>query len=181
MRLVRRVARSFSQGIGRRSFLGHVATLGAGGGIHGFLSRASAWAAGETRQKRDLVILQPSDITGLDPLASIHTSDRAVSSNIFDTLVRRHPDGTLHPALATAWTRTAATTWQFILRRGVRWHDGTWFTSTDAKYSLDRTYTPVKAARLKVPFQTLDRIEAPDPETLIVHTKRPDPLIPAKL
>jgi len=181
MRSVSPVARPCSQGIGRRSFLGHAAAFGLGAGIQGLLSRASAWAVGETTQKRDLVVLQASDITGLDPLAAIHTSDIAVSFNLFDTLVRRHPDGTLHPALATAWKRTAATTWQLTLRRRVRWHDGTWFTSSDAKYSLDRTYAAVKAARLKLLFQTLDRTEAPDPETLVVHTKRPDPLIPAKL
>ena len=102
--------------------------------------------------------------------------------SLFDTLVRRHPDGTLHPALATAWQRTAPTTWQLTLRPDVRWHDGARFTSFDAKYSLDRTYdATLKAARLSSFFQTIDRTEAPDPGTLVIHSKRPDPLIPAKL
>src|SRR5207247_2195010 len=30
-------------------------------------------------------------------------------------------------------------------------------------------------------FTTIDRIEAPDPATLVVHTKKPDPLLPARL
>jgi len=160
--------------IGRRSFLQGVTALGLTAG-------ARAWAA-ETTTKRDLVILQPSDITGLDPHGSIYTSDITVRYSLFDTLVRRHHDGTLHPALATEWTRMAATTWRLRLRQDVRWHDGARFTSADARYSLDRTYdATVGAARLSSVFQTIERTEAPDPATLIIHTKRPDLLIPAKL
>jgi peptide/nickel transport system substrate-binding protein len=170
-----------SERIGRRSFLARTAAFGVGVGAQGLLLGASAGAASETTQKRDLVVLQASDITGLDPIAGIYTSDAAVKFNLYDTLVRRHPDGTLHPALATAWRRTAATTWEFTLRQGVRWHDGTRFTSIDAKYSLDRTYVAMKAARFNPAFRTIDRTEAPAPGTLVIHTKRPDPLIPAKL
>src|SRR5262249_39655263 len=61
------------------------------------------------------------------------------------------------------------------------WHDGTRFTSIDAKYSVDRTYAAVKGARLLPYFQSIERTEAPDPRTLVIHTKWPDPLIPAKL
>ena len=109
-------------------------------------------------------------------------TDCRVVYNLFDTLVRRHPDGTLHPGLATAWQRTGPTTWHLTLRPDVRWHDGTRFTAIDAKYSLDRTFDPsVKAARLLPLLQTIERTETPDPGTLVIHTKRPDVLIPARL
>ena len=62
------------------------------------------------------------------------------------------------------WKRTSVTTWEFTLRRDVRWHDGTRFTSIDAKYSLDRTYdASLKAARLSRYFDTINRTDAPDP------------------
>lgn len=156
--------------------------IGLGASAQAVLPGAVAWATGDTTQKRDVVVLQPSDITALDPHATIHTSDMAVKFNLFDTLVRRHPDGSLHPALATAWKRTAPTAWEFTLREGVRWHDGTRFTSIDAKYSLDRTYdATVKAARLSRFFDTIDRTQAPNPGALVIHTTQPDLLIPAKL
>ncbi len=163
----------------------------------GFVSRASwglaaalaptvsaASPGAHTTAKRDLVIAQAFDVTQLDPHASTYSSDWRVAFNVFDTLVRRHPDGTLHPALATAWRRTDPTTWHLTLRPDVRWHDGGRFTSVDAKYSLDRTFdATVKAARLLGPWWTraLERVEAPDPATLIIHTRRPDPLLPARL
>jgi peptide/nickel transport system substrate-binding protein len=168
--------------IGRRTVLGWAAASGLRAVAGELRPSGPAWAAGPTTRKRDVVVLQASDLTALDPHGSTYTADAIVKFNVFDTLLRRHPDGTLHPALATSWRRTAPTTWRFTLRPRVRWHDGTRFTSTDARYSLERTYdATLKAARLTHAFQTIDRTEAPDPETLVIHTKQPDPLIPAKL
>ena len=141
-------------------------------------------AAAQTTSKRELVVAQAFDVTSLDPHASTLSSDWRVAFNLFDTLVRRHADGTLHPALATTWTRMAPTTWQLALRPDVRWHDGSRFTSADAEYSLDRTYDPgVKAARILGSWWTaaIERTEAPDPATLIIHTRWPDLLMPARL
>ena len=166
----------------RRRFLGGAVALGLTAGARTLLPAAPAEATAETTTKRDLVILQPSEMTGLDPHEAAHTSNGVVRENLFDTLVRRHPDGSFHPVLATEWKRTAPTTWRFTLRDDVRWHDGSRFTSADAKYSLDRTFdATVVAARLMQMFQTIGRTEAPDPTTLVIHTKRPDPLILPKL
>ena len=169
----------------RRGFLARATSFGLAAGLAETWSLAAAppAPAAQTTAKRELVIAQTSDILALDPHASMLSSDIRVTFNLFDPLVRRHPDGSLNPALATAWRRTSPTTWEFALRPDVRWHDGTRFASIDAKYSLDRTYDPtVKAARLMGAwFQVIQRTEAPDPTTLIVHTRRPDALLPARL
>jgi peptide/nickel transport system substrate-binding protein len=169
--------------LGRRDFLGRVAAIGLGAGAApGLLSTATARSSPDTTQKRELVVLQWNDLTALDPHAATYMTDCRIVHNLFDTLVRRHPDGTLHPGLATAWRRAEPTAWHFTLRPDVRWHDGTPFTAVDAKYSLDRTFDPsVKAARLLPLLQTLDQTETPNPATLVIHTKRPDVLIPARL
>ncbi|MGH7359380.1 MAG: ABC transporter substrate-binding protein, partial [Candidatus Rokuibacteriota bacterium] len=121
----------------RRDVLGGAAALGVTAGVLAPLRPRPAAAAGETTAKRELVILQGADLTVLDPHGSTYGSDMRVATNVFDTLVRRHPDGTLRPSLATAWRRAGPTTWQVALRPDVRWHDGTPFTAVDAKYSLD--------------------------------------------
>ncbi len=171
------------QPIGRRDFLRRAATFGLGAGAaRGLLPTATARAAVDATQKRELVVLQYNDLTALDPHGGMYTSDKNVALNLFDTLVRRHPDGTFHPALATAWRLMAPTTWHFTLRQDVRWHDGARFTAVDAKYSLDRTFdASVRAARLLPMFRTINRTEAPDPGTLVIHTKLPDPLMLARL
>ena len=165
----------------RRDFLSR-ASLGLAAGFAPGV--AAAGPTTPTTTKRNLVIAQAFDVNTFDPHASTLSSDWRVAFNVFDTLIRRHADGTLHPALATSWTQTAPTTWRLEVRSDVRWHDGSRFISADAKYSLERTYDPtVKAARILGAWwtQAIERAEAPDPTTLIIHTRWPDLLLPARL
>jgi peptide/nickel transport system substrate-binding protein len=131
--------------------------------------------------KRDLVIAQGGDVSKLDPHFSTSSNDIRVSFNLFDNLVSRHPDGRLAPALATDWKLQGQTTWVFKLRQGVKWHNGDPFTSADVKFSLERTWDPKQNTRVNTVFTTIDRIEAPDAASVLIHTKKPDPNLPARL
>src|SRR4029453_11191314 len=131
--------------------------------------------------KRELVVAQGGDIAFLDPHMSTSSNDIRISFNIFDNLTSRRPDGKLAPGLATEWKLQDQTTWVFKLRPGVKYHNGDPFTSADAKFSIERTYDPSAKTRVATVLLTIDRIEAPDPMTLVIHTKKPDPLLPARL
>ena len=96
-------------------------------------------------------------------------------------MTSRHPDGKLYPGLATEWKLEGQTTWRFKLRPGVKFHNGDPFTSADAKWSLERTFDPAAKTMVATVFTTIDRIEAPDAMTLVIHTKKPDPLLPGRL
>jgi peptide/nickel transport system substrate-binding protein len=162
----------------RRELLKSAAGLGAAAALSPAL-RGSAQA--QTTQKRELIVAQAGDISKLDPHFSTSSNDIRWSFNIFDNLVSRHPDGKLYPSLATEWKLTAPTTWTFKLRSGVKFHNGDPFTSADAKYSIERTYDPNVKTMVATILTTIDRIEAPDAVTLVIHTKKPDPLLPARL
>jgi peptide/nickel transport system substrate-binding protein len=162
--------------LSRRAFLGGAAGVSAAA----LLARPGP-AAAQTTQKRELVIGQGGDISKFDPHFSTSANDIRVSFNIFDNLTARYPDGKLYPALATEWKSTAPTTWAFKLRPGVKWHNGDAFTSADAKFSLERTYDPGVKTMVSTVFGTVERIEAPDPHSLVIHTRKPDPLLPARL
>src|SRR5262249_48379275 len=43
------------------------------------------------------------------------------------------------------------------------------------------TYDPTTKTMVATVFSTIDRIEVPDAATLLIHTKKPDPLLPARL
>jgi peptide/nickel transport system substrate-binding protein len=138
-------------------------------------------AAAQTTQKRELVVAQGGDIAWLDPHMSTSSNDIRISFNIFDNLTSRRPDGKLAPGLASEWKLQGQQAWAFKLRSGVKWHNGDPFTSADAKFSLERTYDPAAKTRVSTVLTTIERIEAPDATTLIIHTKKPDPLLPARL
>ncbi len=167
----------------RREFLRRAALLGVGATAAGRILEAAAprEAFAQTTQKRELIVAQGGDISKFDPHYSTSSNDIRISFNIFDNLASRHPDGKLQPGLATDWKATAPTTWQFKIRQGVKWHNGDAFSSADAKYSLERTWDPALKTRVSTVFTSIDRVEAPDPATLIIHTKQPDPLLPARL
>ena len=54
------------------------------------------------------------------------------------------------------------------------------FTAADAKFSLDRTYDPAAKTRVNTVFTTVDRTEAPDAATLLVHAPPPFGIIIAE-
>ncbi len=162
----------------RRELLKGAAALGVLGGLPPTLPGA---AQAQTTQKKELVIAQAGDIARFDPHFSTASQDIRVSFNLFDNLTSRHPDGKLYPGLATEWKLEGQTTWRFKLRQAVTFHNGDAFTSADAKFSLERTYDPGAKTMVATVFTTIDRIEAPDPFTLVIHTKKPDPLLPARL
>src|SRR6201997_1946093 len=123
----------------RRELLKGAAALGAAGAAPGLRAQP---AHAQTTTKRELVIAQGGDISKFDPHFSTSSNDIRVSFNLFDNLVSRHPDGKLHPSLATEWKLEGQTTWRFKLRQGVKFHNGDPFTAADAKYSIERTYDP---------------------------------------
>src|SRR5215468_11167115 len=178
VRFFSKIRRTSSMELTRRDVLKGAAALGAAGTVAGALPRA---ALAQTTQKKELVLAQGGDISKFDPHFSTSSNDIRVSFNIFDNLTSRHPDGKLYPGLATEWKLSDQTTWTFKLRSGVKFHNGDPFTSADAKSSIERTYDPATKTMVATVFTTIDRIEAPDPFNLLIHTKKPDPLLPARL
>src|SRR5258705_3818909 len=155
-----------------------IAAAGAAAALPGLPHTAHA----QTTQKRDLVVAQGGDIANLDPPLSTSSNDIRLSFNIFDNPPSRRPDGKLLPGLATEWKLQGQTTWVFKLRSGVKFHNGDPFTSADVKFSIDRSLdTNLKGNRVNTVLTTVERVETPDAGTAVVHTKKPDPLLPARL
>ena len=103
-------------------------------------------AVAETRPQYGgtLHVAIQSTLTSLDP-ADLRQPDsfarRSITSLIFETLVTTDDSGLPHPALATSWQTVAETQpghqrWEFRLRRGVKFHDGTSLTPEIAAASL---------------------------------------------
>jgi len=155
-----------------------IAAAGAAASLPGLPSSARA----QGTQKRELVVAQGGDIAALDPHLSTSSNDIRISFNIFDNLTSHRPDGKLLPSLATEWKLQGQTTWVFKLRSGVKFHNGDPLTSADVKFSIDRSLdVSLKGNRVNTVLTTVDRVETPDPGTAVVHTKKPDPLLPARL
>src|SRR5580704_8993637 len=84
----------------------------------------------------DLRMALSSAPSAMDPQFHNLGANLNVSQNVFDTLVRMDADMRLQPALAASWKLIDDHTWEFSLRPGVTFHDGTKLTADDVIFSL---------------------------------------------
>src|SRR5574342_163449 len=91
---------------------------------------------------------------------------------IHDALVKPMPGGDNTPSLAESWTASKdGLVYEFVLRRGVKFHNGDPVTSEDVKFSFDRYRGSAKAS-LK---DRVLAVETPDPLHVRFRLKAPWP------
>jgi peptide/nickel transport system substrate-binding protein len=123
-----------------------------------------------------------STVTAIDPLFYVIGSNSALARNIFDALINQDDQQHLTPALATAWRAIDDTTWEFTLRQGVTFHDGTPFTAEDVAASIRRIPNIRNSPSSFLPFvRPIKRVTVVDPHTIRFETDGPFPLLPSNL
>lgn len=118
----------------------------------------------------------------LDPQYLFLGPNMAAARHIFDSLVGRDADSRWVPSLAESWTALDETTWEFRLRRGVTFHDGSPFTAADVVATFGRVPAiPNNPSSYEPNLRTIVRTEVVDPWTIRLHTDRPNPTLPGQL
>ncbi|HJP77743.1 MAG TPA: ABC transporter substrate-binding protein [Pseudonocardiaceae bacterium] len=113
----------------------------------------------------------------LDPGQQYDTDSYSVYRNIFDQLLHRDPSSNkIVPWLATKWTQTDPTTWNFTIRGGVKFTDGSPLTAQDAAFSINRILDPSFASQQNANFSAIASATGSG-QTLTVKTKYPSPTL----
>ena len=111
--------------------------------------------------------------TNLDPRVGTDAQSEFIDELLFDSLVRKDQNFNLVPGAAERWETPDPETYVFHLRRGIRFHDGLPLTAKDVKWTLDTmrdgSLRTIKGATYKL----IDRVEAPDDLTVVVHLTEP--------
>lgn len=124
-----------------------------------------------------LVVDLESEPATLDPGLQYDTSSYSVYRNIFDQLLRREKESQeIVPWIATSWERRSPTEWTFKIRDGVKFHDGSDLTASDAAYSLNRILNPDLASPQSANFGQVESADASG-NTLNITTKTPSPTL----
>lgn len=120
-----------------------------------------------------------SEPSSVDPYFHNLSPNNAMLGQIFGRLIDWSADmGTLIPRLATSWKPINDTTWEFKLREGVKFHDGSDFTADDFIFSFKRADGYVggnSSFRTYTKGKTVKKI---DDFTIHISTETPYPLMP---
>ena len=140
----------------------------------------AALAAGASAQ--EVRIGYGAAVTSVDPHFHALTSNVAIHQHIYEALVGQDEKLGLKPELATSWRAVDSTTWEFTLRRGARWHDGTPFTAADFAGNMERVANvPNSPGRFTIYTRRITAVEVVDQHTLRLRTDGPHPLLPNQM
>jgi peptide/nickel transport system substrate-binding protein len=116
--------------------------------------------------------------TTLDPHFQSNAPNNAMASHVFDALVTNDAQSRSQPGLALSWRAADDRHWEYRLREGVTFTDGTPFTATDAIASIRRATDLPSTASFRTYTRSIAAMSAADPHTLLIETTEPDPLLP---
>ena len=122
--------------------------------------------------------LEPSSI---DPHYHNLGPNIAQAREIFDRLIMPDEQQRLLPGLAESWQTLDELTWEFKLRQGVKWHDGSPFTADDVVFTFARAADVPNSPSSFATYLKGKTIEKIDDFTVRVTTERPYPLMPNDL
>lgn len=130
----------------------------------------------------DLRIGLSGEVTSLDPHLLASQPNLTVARHVFESLTDVDPQTKLIPGLAERWRALDTLTWEFSLRRGVKFHDGSEFTADDAAFSIARPLS-IKGSPggFASYVRAVESATAVDRYTLRVRTKYPYGALPEEL
>jgi peptide/nickel transport system substrate-binding protein len=150
--------------------------------IRFLIAAALAFIATETATAKNLVMGMVTAPTGLDPHIAVGSTDASVALNLYEALTRRDPAGRLEPALAVSWETVGDTAWDFMLRDGVRFHNGASFSAEDVTFSLSRAGSvPTNFSGLAGRLHMVRSVEQRGPLSVRIYTNGPAPDLPMDL
>ncbi|MCA1644012.1 MAG: ABC transporter substrate-binding protein [Chloroflexi bacterium] len=122
------------------------------------------------------------DFNTLDPALISATNEFSLMKSVDPGLVARNAKGEYVPGLAESWNQMDDLTWDFKLRKGMTFQDGTPVDAKAIKFNIDRLSTPDIKGRAQFPTSVfLDHVDAVDDVTVRFVTTKLAATMPLEL
>ncbi|MCP3021556.1 ABC transporter substrate-binding protein [Cupriavidus basilensis] len=126
----------------------------------------------------DFKLAMSSPPTSMDPHFYNLFSNINVSEHMFECLVKMDADSKIIPGLAESWKLVNNLTWEFKIRKGVKFHDGSELTTDDIVWSLERPSTIQNSpGKFDVYTKAIINKKVIDKYTIQLTTNTPYPLM----
>ena len=134
-----------------------------------------------TANAQDLRIGLASEPTAMDPHYHNLSPNNSLLNHLFERLVDQDDRQRMVPGLAESWKTIDPLTWEFKLRKNVRFHDGTPFTADDVIFSFERAPNVEGSPSSFGIYARGKTFVKVDDHTVHVKTAAPYPLMPNDL
>lgn len=126
----------------------------------------------QSKVKDSLMVATAYDAKSLDPHAVNDVASSNVMTQIYGTLVQMNEKNEVVPMLADSFSQLDELTYEFKLKKGVKFHNGEEMRASDVKFSLERA---AKSALVSHIFGDIDTnsFKMPDDYTISFKTKVP--------
>ncbi|MFK7942143.1 MAG: ABC transporter substrate-binding protein [Paracoccaceae bacterium] len=125
----------------------------------------------------ELTIGLSSEPTAIDPHFHNLGPNNAISRHIFGRLILQDANQALTPGLATEWGPVDDLTWEFKLRQGVKYHDGSEFNADDIVCSFTRAPDVPNSPSSFATYTKGKTVVKIDDFTVHIKTEAPYPLM----
>lgn len=137
---------------------------------------AGAMATGAAAQTLTMGVIAGPE--SMDPHFTATGTHSEALKHVFDTLTHSGDRLQIEPGLAESWRVVNPTTWEFRLRRGVKFHDGSDMTAEDVAASVRRMQQLSGPNPTRIYVRRVQEIRIVDPHTIQFVTDGPAPTLP---
>lgn len=128
----------------------------------------------QTEPTGTLVVAHYQEPASLDPTLTTRRVDLGIIRLlVFDPLVGRDANGAFIPMLATDWRQISDTVWEFDLREGVTFHDGTPFDARSVEFTINKLLDPNTTQVQGFLWDGISHVEIVDDYQVRIHTAEP--------
>ena len=137
---------------------------------------AAALVLSQTAGAKTFKWTSASDIPTMDIHSQNNALGNGVHAAVYESLVYYNSKSfKIEPQLATEWKLTSPTQMRIVLRKGVKFSDGSAFTADDAVFSLNRAMA--KTSNYGVYAQGIDKVVKVNDNEIDVMLKSPNPVL----
>jgi len=136
---------------------------------------ATEGSTGEAGSGGSLITVHANDSDSLDPQRTVLGDSAVVFDNLYDTLVSKTPDLTFEGLIAEKFTISDdGLNYDFTIRKGLTFHDGSDLTADMVKYTFDRGTDPANPSQAASFISAYDHAELLDADNVRLVLKEPN-------
>lgn len=138
-------------------------------------------SGGKSDASSKIVVGIPQDLEdSLDPHEAVAAGTKEILFNIYEGLLKPDETGELIPAVAKDYSVSDdGLTYSFIIRDGVKFHNGSPVTAEDVKYSIEKSAGMTGKESLVSAFSNIKEVNIRDEATIDIVLAEPDIDFPA--